>query len=876
MLDTKETAPLRRDVKLLGEILGEVIKKQVGTKTYHEIESIRTLAKDINKHYTKSYQKLSEELEKLSPNTLISIIRSFSHFLNYANVAEQRHKIRRYKKSDKIALKGNIEELMKELKKTGKSKGEIFKTIQSLDIGLVLTAHPTEVKRRTIIKRCSKISEYLEAYEHAKNKNELEAIRRNISREITAIWLTPDIRDKKPTPLDEVRWGLAVVESNLWEAIPKYLNHLDIICERELGVNLPQNFTPIRFDSWIGGDRDGNPLISSEVTRSACYMSIWMAMTLYLNEIEKLKDCLSISKASKKILDIVGDTEEPYKCILRELEIKILATRAYANDNLKHKTISKKENVITDINEILDPLNLCYESLIEVKAEEIAKGELLDLIRRVNCFGLSLLKLDIRQDSKMHIKLVSAITKEIGAGDYSKWSESKRQEFLIAELASNRPLIPKRLNLTDDIKDILDTFKIIRALPKACFHNYVISMASKPSDILLVVLLQKEVGVKKLLPVVPLFETKADLEESPKVIDSLLRISVYRKIINDTQEVMIGYSDSAKDAGILTASWLQYCAEEKMHEIAEKFKVKLSFFHGRGGSIGRGGWPTSSAINSLPPNTINGKLRATQQGEVINSRFGSIDLAIRSIDVYVAATLKATMCPPIAPSNSWRVLMSDMSRISSSGFKSFVYENKHFSDYFFAATPCNELKELAIGSRPHSRNNGNSISELRAIPWVFAWTQNRMLLPAWLGINDALQYAKETNRLKELKQMIKEWPFASTLFSMIEMVVAKADMNISSFYHSRLVPDDLAPIAKQAIINFNQTKKLILEVLDEKEVLENNSILKGVLAVRNQYLLPLHILQVELLSKARESKLGLDEGLLISIAGIAAGMKNSG
>jgi phosphoenolpyruvate carboxylase len=451
---------------------------------------------------------------------------------------------------------------------------------------------------------------------------------------------------------------------------------------------------------------------------------------------------------------------------------------------------------------------------------------------------------------------------------------------LIKELEQQRPLIAPALYNDRIIQDTLQTFKLLAELPRASLGSYIISMSSEPSDVLAVILLQREVGITNFLPVVPLFETYSDLLNSAHVLDTLLSFTAYRNLINGYQQIMIGYSDSAKDVGILAASWAQYCAQEQMIAVAEKYEVQLVFFHGRGGSLGRGGWPTHEAILSQPPGSVQGIMRVTQQGEVIQNRFGLRGIALRTLAVYTTSTLEASLLPPPKPKDEWRALLNDLSRISAANYKHIVAEDSRFLRYFQTATPTQELKKLAIGSRPSSRANTDNLTKLRAIPWIFAWTQNRLLLPSWAGVGVALLYAYDTNRGEELVSMTQQWPFFHTILSMCEMVLAKADVNVAQHYEQRLVANDLTALGADLRTQFVAAKEVILRVLGQSKLLENNPVLDRSIQLRNPYLLPLHLMQVELLARVREggdnTQQEVIQALLVSIAGIAAGMRNTG
>jgi phosphoenolpyruvate carboxylase len=874
--------PLREDVRLLGDLLGLTIKEQAGEDIFATIEQIRKLSK------SEDIENLSMLLHSLPIKEFVPITKAFSQFLNFANIAEQYHRIRRarsYKFDDEQGPQlGSLEDAIPKLK--AKVDAEtLYNAIRNLEIQLVLTSHPTEVKRRTVMRKYERISNALQKLDcQILTHDDICEIKNDLHSEMTAVWQTPEVRSHKPTAVDEAKWGFAIIEGSLWHAVPMFMREFDRVIKSELGKDLPLDFMPVKIDSWLGGDRDGNPNVTPEVTRRVTFMARWVAADLILIEIKKLRDSLSMQHCNTRLRSLVGEeSTEPYRDILKQVQKKLKNTKYWARENFVQYT-EISEPIFYYTAEILEPLLVCYQSLCECKAKIVADGRLLDLIRQVECFGASLVRMDIRQEASKHAELMSAITQNMGLGDYALWSETERQGFLIGSLEQELPLDTEKLEENPNLMATIQTFKLLSELPREGLGAYVISMSSQPSDVLAVVLLQREFGLKRLLPVVPLFETYSDLLNSATILDTLLRLDVYRNLIAGYQQIMIGYSDSAKDVGTLAAAWSQYCAQEAMLKVAHHYSIKLVFFHGRGGSLGRGGWPTHEAILSQPPGSVHGVMRVTQQGEVIQNRFGLRGIALRTLAVYSTSTLEASLLPPMAPKDEWRTLLNDLSRVSSANYKQIVAQDPRFLAYFQTATPTRELKRLAIGSRPDSRANTDSLSKLRAIPWIFAWTQNRLLLPSWAGVGVALQHAFETDRGQDVVAMAQQWPFFHTILSMCEMVLAKADINVALHYEQRLVTGELKILGKELREQFIDTKDIILRVLGQDQLLQGNPGLDRSIKLRNPYLLPLHLLQVELLDRvramAREDEANAQgdviPALLISIAGIAAGMRNTG
>lgn len=875
--------PLRDDIRMLGSLLGETINQQAGDQIFATVEEIRRLAKAIKNGDVAAQQQLLAILHNLTLEQLLPVTKAFSQFLNFANIAEQYHRIRRtrlYKMHPELGPQlGSLEDGIPKLLEKGVTADKLYRAILDLDIQFVLTSHPTEVKRRTVMMKYNRITADLATLDEKNlTPEQVVRVKEDIQREMTAVWQTPEIRSHKPTAIDEAKWGFAIIESSLWNAIPRFVREMQKVVSQNLGQDLPLDFAPIKIDSWLGGDRDGNPNVTPDVTRRVVFMARWVAADLLMKEVIRLREGLSMEPCNAKLRSLVGESREPYRVLLKQVQMRLKATRGWARDNFVTHTLPQNPNYMYDA-ELLEPLLVCYESLHDCKAGNIADGHLLDVIRQVRCFGMSLVRMDIRQEAPKHTELLTVITKQLGLGNYIEWSEQQRQQFLIKELEQPRQLIIPEIYNVVEVQDTLGTFKLLAELPRESLGSYVISMASAPSDVLAVVLLQREFGVKNYLPVVPLFETRTDLQNSATILNNLLNIASYRNIIQDYQQVMIGYSDSAKDVGMLAAAWAQYCAQEEMLAVANSNAIKLVFFHGRGGSLGRGGWPTHSAILSQPPGSVYGTMRVTQQGEVIQNRFGLRDIALRTFAVYTTSTLEASLLPQPAPKPEWRELITELAKVSATEYKRIVAD-QNFLNYFQTATPTRELKKLAIGSRPDSRAQADSLSKLRAIPWVFAWTQNRLLLPSWAGVGVALQHAFDIKHGDAIIAMRQQWPFFGTILSMCEMVLSKVDIDVAAYYEQRLVSPDLFEFGAELRANFVSTKKIILEVLDAEKLLANNNVLDRSINLRNPYLLPLHLLQVELLYRVRkQGEAATDElisALLTSIVGIAAGMRNTG
>lgn len=873
-------ARLREDVHLLGELLGQTIRSQYGQAFLDKVELIRQGAKAARRGSAEGARQLAAALDGLGEDELLPVARAFNQFLNLANIAEQYHRIRRRGPKEPQPFEQRVlGELLGRLRKAGVEPAELARQVAQLDIELVLTAHPTEVARRTLIQKYDAMAAQLVAKDHTDLlPEEREQVDTRLRRLVAEAWHTDEIRRTRPTPVDEAKWGFAVIEHSLWHAVPDFLRHVDETLQSCTGQRLPLEAAPIRFASWMGGDRDGNPNVTATVTREVLLLARWMAADLYLRDVDSLAADLSMQQASEELLAETGEVAEPYRALLKQLRERLRATRAWAERALSEDEVAP-EAVLQDNRELLAPLELCHRSLHACGMGVIADGALLDSLRRAATFGLFLTRLDVRQDSGRHAAALSEITEYLGLGRYQEWDEAVRQEFLLEELGNHRPLLPADYQASADTAEVLATCRVAAAAPAASLGSYVISMAGQPSDVLAVQLLLKECGLRRPLRVVPLFETLDDLDNAGPCIDRLLGLDAYREALAGPQEVMIGYSDSAKDAGTLAAAWAQYRAQEALVDICRAHGVELLLFHGRGGTVGRGGGPAHAAILSQPPGSVAGRFRTTEQGEMIRFKFGLPGIARQNLDLYLAAVLEATLLPPPAPEPAWREEMQRLAADSLAAYRQVVRETSQFVDYFREATPEQELGRLPLGSRPAKRRQGG-IESLRAIPWIFAWTQTRLMLPAWLGWETALFNAIDRGEGSLLQRMREQWPFFRARIDMLEMVLAKADGEIAQLYDERLVQSELRPLGAHLRDLLSQALRVVLGLTGQQRLLAQATETRESIAVRNIYLDPLHLLQAELLARSRrcegEACGGLEQALLVTVAGIAAGLRNTG
>ena len=863
-------------VRYLGSELGYIIQEHLGDEWLDKIESIRKQGRKSSEGDSQSTDKLQQAFKAMSNDELLTIGRAFSQFLNLANLAEQENTVANCFDQDPL------NDFFDKLKSKPATEMSLAQAVDKLSIELVLTAHPTEVTRRTLIYKYARLAECLSEL-HVDNLTEeqREKIEARIAELISQAWHTDEIRVERPTPVDEAQWGFSLIESSLWQAVPDFIRKFDKQLSNEFNISLPLNSNLVRFGSWMGGDRDGNPFVTSKVTEKVLLLAKQRATQLFLNDVEKLYIELSMEDCSDDLRQKVGDDREPYRAILGDLKAKLIKTY----DGIEAYLQGQTSNIIVGIEnqvDLTEPLELCYHSLLSQGMSGIANSLLLDTIRRAYCFGINLLKLDIRQDSDRHADVFSELTRYLGIGDYSEWSEQDKQAFLLRELNSKRPLIPRNWQPSDEVKEVLASCQVVAQQNQEALGIYIISMARKPSDVLAVHLLLQESGISWPMPVAPLFETLDDLNNAHDSMSQLLAIDWYRGFIQSHQYVMIGYSDSAKDAGALAAGWAQYQSQESLVALAESYNVSLTLFHGRGGTIGRGGLPAYGAIFSQPPGSCLGGLRVTEQGETIRYKFGTEPLAQHSFSLYASAILEALMLPPPAPKQAWRDVITAMANDACDNYRAIVRDDPNFVAYFRAATPELELSKLPLGSRPSKRKPNGGVESLRAIPWIFAWAQNRLVLPAWLGVMKAFQVALDNDHEKIMKEMMNEWPFFASRLSMLEMVFMKANQQIAAKYDEKLVPDDLRYFGENLRTELAQSQQLLLRLLGQTEVMAKDVSGKESMNIRSGYLEPLHLIQMELLQRARHAgsdaplEVSMERALMVSIAGIATGLRNTG
>ena len=890
--------PLRDDVRLLGELLGDTLRQAEGDAHFERVERVRALAKGRRTAADgrDDFDALASELRAMPVDAALPVARSFAHFLNLANIAEQHHRMRRRRALQRDPAgrpqQASIEEVLPRLLAEGVSPERLHDTVCRMRVELVMTAHPTEIMRRTLQHKYNLIATALGELDRLDlTREERDTLLETMRREITGAWRTHEVRRERPSPLDEVRSAMAVFEETLWNAVPRFCRSLDRTLLRVTGRRLPLDAAPIRFGSWIGGDRDGNPSVTPQVTRHACLMARWTALSLYERELEQLRFELSMHVATPELQARAQTTQEPYRVVLRELQQRLEATRRAAERELTPYTPPQPVDtpLLEFDDDFAEPLRLCDRSLRSTGHDIIADGRLADILRRIAAFGLALVRLDVRQEAALHAETIDAISRHLGLGGYAAWSEERRIEFLLNLLGQDRRLPLSGLQATAKVTEVLDTFRMLSTIPRDSLGAYVITQAGRASDVLAVELLQREGGLRRPLRVVPLFETARDLRAAADVMNGLLSIPSYRDRVmrnEGRQEVMVGYSDSAKEIGRVAAAWELYKAQETIVAACGDHDVPITLFHGRGGSVGRGGGPTYLAIQSQPPGSVDGTLRVTEQGEMIQAKFGLPGIAVRTLEVYTTATLEATLSTPQPVDPCWRATMESVASAARSAFRRTVYDDPRFVPYFTSATPEAELDSLHIGSRPARRRSDGGLQALRAIPWQFAWTQTRLLLASWLGVEEMLGPELSDDDRAVCRQMYREWPFFRSTIDLMEMALAKADAGVAAHYDRHLVATEHHDLGRALRDRLSRAIAAVLQITGHTRLLEENPVLRRSIDVRNPYVDPINILQVELLRRLRELARTRDgdemeveqlrRALLVTINGVAAGMRNTG
>ena len=910
-MNFEKDEPLKNDIRLLGRVLGDTIRQQEGQDVFDIIEQVRQTSIRFRRDDDHEAKKeLGQLLNSLSPENTRHVVRAFSYFSHLSNIAEDQHHIRRtrsYALAGSIQHEGNLSFALANARDAGIDDSALHAFFAGAHIRPVLTAHPTEVSRKSILNAHRLIAEQLEQRDRqALTPEELEENQNTLQSAILTLWQTRMLRPSKLSVIDEVEIGLSFYKRTFLQQLPKLYVGLEKQLDQkptDIGALIPAFF---KIGSWIGGDRDGNPFVTAEILQKTISMQSAVAIKFYLDELNNLYKELSLSEllvtpsvellelAEHSLYQSVHRSDEPYRRALTSIYARMTTTANYFKSDTPDTEQAPK---YLSAEDFLHDLDIIDGSLRSHGSAELADSRLKRLRYAVSIFGFHLASIDLRQNSDVHertvAELLSSVTPNI---NYSALSETDKVALLLQEIANPRPIYSPYIEYSEETIGELTIFKqalqIKQKYGENSIENAIISKADSVSDILELTLLLKETGFlasetqSLKLNVVPLFETIADLQGSAKIMDSLFSKPLYRELLNSrglVQEVMLGYSDSNKDGGFLTSGWELYKAEIQLVETFKKHGVRLRLFHGRGGSIGRGGGPSYQAILAQPGGAVQGQIRLTEQGEVISSKYSNPDMGRRNLEVMAAATLEATLLTSnhAAPDDAFLAVMDALSNHAFNSYRELVYENVGFESYFWQSTVIDEIANLNIGSRPASRKKSKAIEDLRAIPWVFSWAQCRIMLPGWYGFGSAIQHylSQNENGLEKLRSMYQSWPFFASMISNMVMVLAKSDLAISSRYAELVKDQELA----QAIFNtirteWQDTKSMVLAITEQEELLDNNALLKRSIQHRFPYLDPLNHVQIELLKRYRQ---GLrDEattrGIHLSINGIAAGLRNSG
>ena len=888
MSSSADNADLRNDVRKLADLLGQTIARQESDELLSLVESVRLSVREGQQ---------DQILSKLDDSQTISLVRAFSNYFNLANVAEQVNRSKVLADAHKSGgswLKKTVDNILQAQKdgKTFDSK-ELQVWIDNFSVRPVFTAHPTEAARRSVLSKMTTIAQLLEQPD-SQIKNE------RLAETIDLLWQTDELRLGRPEPLDEAVNSIYYLDELLIQTVPEVLAEFANEVKR-LGVQLSLNARPLSFGTWIGGDRDGNPNITAEVTKAAILLQNSHFTRTVFEHLDELRQALSIStklagvsaeleksvaQDLEKLPEIENryrriNVEEPYRLKATAIRHKLALTQVRHASGLPHFPGRDYKNTI----ELINDLEIMRTSLLANNGQLIATGLLERITRAISAFGLTHASMDIREHSDVHRQLLSQIFSNLTPALINSQLDSKEQ--------------PNLENLDESSDRCFKTFVAINELvdrfgPEV-IESYIISMTKSADDVMAAVLIAKMAGLISLNPgkefakigFVPLLETVTELRSADKILDDLLSNQNYRKIVKlrgNLQEVMLGYSDSNKDAGITTSQWEIHKAQRKLRDVAIKHGVKLRLFHGRGGSVGRGGGPTYDALIALPWGSIDGQIKMTEQGEVISDKYGLPALAKENLELTLAAALEATILnreprQSAGDLNSWNDCMDLISDHAFAAYRGLV-DQADLPAYFYASTPVEQLGNMFLGSRPSRRpQDSGGLDSLRAIPWVFGWTQSRQIVPGWYGVGSGLKAAREAGKGDLLQKLLKDWHFFRTFISNVEMTLAKTDLTIAQRYVNELVDPSLHKIFDQIKSEFDLTVKELLLMTNKTEILGNQPILARTLQIRDTYLAPLQLLQISLLKRARSQKDVdplLARALLLTINGVAAGLRNTG
>src|SRR6266702_298118 len=906
-------ARLRTDIRLLGRILGDTVRDQEGADVFDLVERIRQTSIRFHRDDDRpARRELEIILDSMSISETVRIVRAFSYFSHLANIAEDQNNIRQMRARSTAggsSRPGTLALTLSHARAAGFSAADLRRFFESALVSPVLTAHPTEVRRKSTFDREMEIAALLDRRERVQlTPEEIDASDEQLRREVLTLWQTNLLRRTKLTVLDEVANGLSFYDYTFLREVPRLVNALEDRLEEGGEQAAGELASFLRMGSWIGGDRDGNPFVTADVMRGTLRLQSSRVMQFYLNELHVLGSELSIaahladvSEELRKLAERSPDTSphrsgEPYRLAVSGIYARLAATAEKLEVEITRRPVGKGAPY-ESVKELQADLDVLHRSLISNNARVIARGRLRLLRRAVDCFGFHLARLDIRQNSAVHERTIAELMDAASPGtSYLALGEEARISLLTNELRSARSLVSQFVKYSDETMGELNVFHAAAEahakFGSDAIQQCIISMCKGMSDMLEVAVLLKEVGLvhpsgRSAINVVPLFETIEDLQASSGIMDRMLSLHDYRRLVDSrgsVQEVMLGYSDSNKDGGFVTSGWELYKAEIGLIGVFERHHVRLRLFHGRGGSVGRGGGPSYDAIIAQPGGAVNGQIRITEQGEIISSKYSNGEVGRNNLEILAAATLETSLLQPrqSAPRAEYLKAMEQLSALAFKAYRGLVYETEGFADYFWASTVITEISTLNIGSRPASRKKNRAIEDLRAIPWVFSWAQCRLMLPGWYGFGSAVEVwmAEHPDKgMPFLKELYREWPFFRTLLSNMDMVLAKSSIAIASRY-AELVPDTSLRenIFGRIRREWHNSIETLLDIMGQQRLLQGNPLLERSIRNRFPYLDPLNHVQVELLKEHRAQN--PDEqvlrGIQLTINGISAGLRNSG
>ncbi len=889
---TKEIfSPLSADIRLLGSLLGDIIREQHGEEAFELVEKVRYAAKERRADDPNAARMLTETISGLDLNQKRILIKAFSNYFQLINIAEDLQRIRALRAREAEGLVDeSLAQAVGALKAAGKSAAEVRALLRSLSTRLVLTAHPSEAKRKEVLIKLRHIAALMYTRDRqVLLKREQAALEASVLEEIEELWQTRPTRASRATVADEVDFGVYFLTSTVMDVVVEIYADLRAALETHYpGENWDDLPPLLRYASWIGGDRDGNPNVTPEVTLQTLATMRQAVKGVYLSELDFLSEHLThsgdeteVSEELREAFAAAGGLDARFPTEYYRQWINIIRGRLERDEYQSQL-------------ELYDDLALAEISLRRNRGRHTARGSLRRLMEKVRLFGLHLAPLDIREDARLHANALDEMFREYGLADkYKALPEAEKQKVLEAELSSARPFFPSEPEFSDATNKIIATWRMVAKAHQdygtGIIDTFIASMSQKPSDILAMLLLAKEVGIENDIDIVPLFETIDDLHNAPAVMTALFANPHYHqhlKARGNRQQIMIGYSDSGKDGGYLASNWNLYTAQAQLAEICTAAGVALELFHGRGGSIGRGGGPTNQAILAQPAHSMQGCVKITEQGEVIAYRYSNAEIARRHLHQVLHAVIVATGAPPErAVMPEWTAAIEVLAESGRRAYRSFVYETPGFADYWQQATPINELANLPISSRPAKRKGSGGFADVRAIPWVFSWMQSRAILPSWYGVGYALAMfnAEREGGLNLLRTMYAEWPFFKALMENVQLDLAKADMGIAELYASLVTDADLRDrIFGEMKAEYLRSCEQVCLVIDQPALLHKSPVMARSIERRNPYVDPLNFVQVDLLRTLRSMN-GDDpqyrfvlRNVLAAINGISSGMKTTG